>query len=154
MIESTGQLLAISVSTRKGVRKTNVGQANIIADWGLEGDVHAGKWHRQVSILAIDSIATMRDLGADVGPGDFAENLTLGGIDIPHCSVGDRIRCGEVLLEVTQIGKECHHRCAIYRQVGDCVMPREGIFARVIEGGRLEVGMAVDYSRRLVESAA
>jgi molybdopterin adenylyltransferase len=130
------KIIAVSVSATTGVKKDNVPQARIIENFGLEGDAHAGDWHRQVSLLALESIEKMRCRGLDLKPGDFAENLTTRGIDIPHLPVGTRLAVGpEVVLEVTQIGKACHHGCAIKQAVGDCVMPREGIFARVLKGG-------------------
>ncbi len=144
MNNESGIITAISVSKRKGVAKTNVEEAELIAEWGIEGDAHAGKWHRQVSLLAEESIEKMRQLGVDVSAGDFAENLTLTGLDVPHFVVGDRLCCGDAELEVTQIGKECHSRCAIYFAVGDCVMPKEGVFAKVIRGGTLKPGMKVE----------
>jgi MOSC domain-containing protein YiiM len=131
---------AVSISTRKGVPKTNVPTALLVPDWGIEGDAHAGRWHRQVSLLAVESIEKMRAKGLDVGPGAFAENITTEFIDIPHLQVGDRIRIAEAELEITQIGKECHSRCAIFKAAGDCVMPREGIFGRVVVGGLIRVG--------------
>ena len=140
----TGRIVAISISTEKGVPKTNVPSAVLVENWGLHGDAHAGAWHRQVSLLAEESIAAMRAKGADVHPGNFAENLTTTGIDIAARRVGDRLRIGAALLEVTQIGKECHAHCAIYQQIGDCVMPREGIFARVLDGGEVRVGDTIE----------
>ena len=138
-----GTIVALSVSKRKGMRKANVPAAVFIEQWGIEGDAHAADWHRQVSLLAIESIRTMQAKGLTVGPGDFAENVTTEWIDLPHLQIGERIQLGAVLLEITQIGKECHTRCAIYRQAGDCVMPREGVFARVLRGGVVTVGEAV-----------
>ena len=130
------RIVAVSTSATKGVKKDNVTEAKVLVNFGLEGDAHAGDWHRQVSLLAVESIDKMRQRGLDLKPGDFAENLTTQGIDIPHLPVGTRLRLGkEVELEVTQIGKACHHGCAIKQAVGDCVMPREGIFARVVRGG-------------------
>jgi len=127
------------------MRKINVEKAVVKADYGIEGDAHAGDWHRQGSLLASESIAKMQAKGLDVSPGDFAENLTTEGIDLLALPVGARLRVGrEALLEVTQIGKECHSRCAIYYQAGDCVMPREGIFARVLAGGTIVPGDTVD----------
>ncbi len=140
----TGELVAVSLSETKGVRKTNTGSALLKPEWGIEGDAHAGPWHRQVSLLAQESIDKMRAMGLDVSAGDFAENLTTVGINVPGLTVGDRVRVGdEVELEVTQIGKECHARCAIYYQAGDCVMPKEGVFARVLKGGEVKPGDAV-----------
>jgi MOSC domain-containing protein YiiM len=112
-------------------------------NYGIEGDAHAGDWHRQVSLLAQESIDKMRALGLDVTTGDFAENITTSGIDLVSLPIGSRLTMGDVLLEVTQIGKECHTRCAIYYQAGDCVMPREGIFARVLRGGRITPGCVI-----------
>jgi len=138
-------VLAVSVSEKKGMRKTNVERANVIEDFGIEGDAHASSdWHRQVSLLAIESIDKMRKAGLDVGPGDFAENITTEGIDLVSLPIGARLRIGEVVGEVSQIGKECHDRCAIYRQAGDCVMPREGIFIKVVKGGAIAPGDEVE----------
>jgi molybdopterin adenylyltransferase len=140
-----GRIVAVCTSINKGERKTNVGKGRLTVDHGLEGDAHAGPWHRQVSLLAMESIRKMQDKGLDVGPGDFAENLTTEGIDLPALAVGTRLRIGERARgEVTQIGKECHERCAIYYQAGDCVMPREGIFIRVLEEGEVKVGDAIE----------
>lgn len=131
-----GRVVAVSISATTGVRKENVARATVVVNHGLAGDAHAGEWHRQVSLLAQESIDKMRQQGLDLQPGDFAENITTTGLDIPHLPVGTRLRVGrEVELEVTQIGKACHHGCAIKQAVGDCVMPREGIFARVLRGG-------------------
>ena len=138
-----GKIVALSISEQRGTPKTNVEQVCLIANYGIDGDAHAGDWHRQVSLLAVESIATMREKGADVHPGNFAENITTAGIDIPRLRIGDRLILGNTELEITQIGKECHAHCEIYRQIGDCVMPREGIFARVLTGGELRVGDAV-----------
>jgi len=135
---------AVCVSSEKGTRKRNVDRGVLVLGHGLEGDAHAGDWHRQVSLLAIESIDKMRAKGLDVGPGDFAENLTTRGLDLPSLPIGSLLAVGgqspPPLLEVTQIGKECHTRCAIFYQAGDCVMPREGIFARVLRGGPVAVG--------------
>jgi len=133
-------LVATCISKNKGERKTPVDQVELRPEHGIVGDAHAGDWHRQVSLLARESIAKMQALGLDVDKGDFAENLTTDGIDLVNLPVGTRLQIGAALLEVTQIGKECHNRCAIYYQAGDCVMPKEGIFARVIEGGVVKPG--------------
>jgi len=130
-------LLSINVSTAVGVPKTPVGRAVLRENHGIEGDAHAGEWHRQVSLLADEDIETMRGRGVDLPPGIFAENLTTRGIDLSRLPVGSRLRVGPALLEVTQIGKECHQGCAIRQAVGDCVMPRRGVFARVLEGGEI-----------------
>ncbi|MGI6285745.1 hypothetical protein MHOCP_21200 [Moorella humiferrea] len=140
-----GRIVAVCVSANKGERKKNIGRGMLIANHGLEGDAHAGPWHRQVSLLAMESIAKMQAKGLKVGPGDFAENLTTEGIDLVSLPVGTKLKIGDrVLTEVTQIGKECHSRCAIYRQAGDCVMPREGIFVAVLEGGPVQVGDPIE----------
>jgi molybdopterin adenylyltransferase len=135
------EIIAVCTSPEKGQRKKNVGESLLIKNQGLEDDAHAGFAHRQVSLLAEESIAKMVAKGLEVGPGDFAENLTTRGIDLVSLPIGTRLAAGrETVLRVTQIGKECHNRCAIYYQAGDCVMPREGIFAEVLTGGKLAVG--------------
>jgi len=138
-----GTVLAVCTSERKGVRKRNINQAELRPDWGIVGDAHAANWHRQVSLLAWESIEKMRDLGLNVNAGSFAENITTRGLSLVDLPVGTRLRLGEALVEVTQIGKVCHERCAIYTQAGDCVMPREGIFVKVHHGGQVRVGDAV-----------
>lgn len=135
-----GEIVAVCISTAKGERKTPVAKVLLRENHGIVDDAHAGDWHRQISLLAKESIDKMRAMGLDVDTGDFAENLTTLGIDLPALPIGSRLRIGEVLLEVTQIGKECHTRCAIYHQAGDCVMPKEGIFARVLSGGEITPG--------------
>lgn len=142
-----GQMVAISVSEQKGTRKHNVKEAHLLIDHGIEGDAHAGEGHRQVSLLATESIEKMVSQGLEVGPGDFAENLTTRGIDLLRLPVGTRLALGkekEVLVEVTQIGKECHSRCAIYYLAGDCVMPKEGIFVKVLKGGKILPGDPIE----------
>lgn len=133
-------IISINTSHAKGERKTPVEAAELRVGHGVVGDGHAGDWHRQVSLLALESIESMRVKGLDVRPGDFAENITTEGINLPSLPLGTRIRLGAALVEVTQIGKECHDRCEIFRQAGDCVMPREGVFARVLEGGSIHDG--------------
>jgi len=136
-----GKVLAVNVSEEKGTKKTNVQSCALLKDFGLKGDAHAGPWHRQVSLLANESIDKMKAMGLKVGYGDFAENITTEGVDLVHLPIGTTIRVGNsVLLRVTQIGKECHERCAIYYQVGDCVMPKEGIFAEVLSEGEVKAG--------------
>ena len=138
---AAGRVAAVSVSDRKGVKKTNVPQARVLKEHGLEGDAHAGDWHRQVSLLGRESIEKMRALGVDVVPGDFAENITTEGLDVPGLPVGTRIRVGrDVVLELTQIGKACHTGCAIMKAVGKCVMPTEGVFFRVLVEGVVTPG--------------
>ena len=133
-------VIAVCISEHKGERKKPVPEVELRPNHGIIGDGHAGDWHRQVSLLAQESIDKMRALGLDVDAGDFAENITTSGIDLVSLPVGTRLRVGRTLLEVTQIGKECHTRCTIYYQAGDCVMPKEGIFARVISGGTIRPG--------------
>jgi MOSC domain-containing protein YiiM len=140
MAKQGGRIVAVSVSSEKGVPKTNVEGGLLVAEHGLRGDAHAGPWHRQVSFLAVESIAKMRDKGADVHPGSFAENITTEGIDFGQVAVGDQVVIGDALLEITQLGKECHARCAIFHLVGDCVMPKEGVFAKVLRGGMVQAG--------------
>jgi len=137
-----GRIVSINISARKGERKTPVSEAILREGFGIETDAHASTtWHRQVSLLALESIEKMRKMGLKVGPGDFAENLTTEGIDLVSLPIGSRLSMGGgVEAEVTQIGKVCHDRCAIYEQAGDCVMPREGIFVRILKGGHLRAG--------------
>jgi MOSC domain-containing protein YiiM len=139
-----GKIVAVCTSEKTGTRKANVGSALVRINWGIEGDAHAGEWHRQVSLLAIESIDKMRAQGLEVGPGDFAENITTEGLVLYELPIGTRIKMGETLAEVTQIGKVCHDRCAIYEQAGDCVMPREGIFVRILQGGQVNVGDEIE----------
>jgi len=136
-----GKIVAVCTSERKGMRKKNVGEGILKVNFGLEGDAHGGDWHRMVSLLAMESIKTMQDKGLKVGPGDFAENLTTEGLELFTLPIGTKLKIGETSIgEVTQIGKECHTKCAIFYQAGDCVMPKEGIFIRLLEGGTVRVG--------------
>lgn len=135
------RVIAINISEKKGVPKVTVPEGNLIAEFGLEGDAHGGKWHRQVSLLGVESIDKMKAVGVQgLCTGKFAENLTTEGIVLYDLPVGTQLRIGETLQEVTQIGKECHQKCAIYHTVGDCVMPKEGIFTRVLKGGVIRAG--------------
>ncbi len=136
------RIVAVCSSEKKGQRKKAIEEGILRKEYGLVGDAHAdSSWHRQVSMLALASIEKIRALGADVGPGDFAENLTIEGMELFTLPIGTRFSVGEdIILEMTQIGKECHDRCAIFKQVGTCVMPIEGIFTRVIKGGRVRSG--------------
>ena len=139
-----GRILAVSLSDQKGVSKHNIPAGRLVADHGLEGDAHAGSG-RQVSLLAQESIDKMIALGAAVSAGDFAENLTVTGLEVMRLPIGARLKVGpEAILEITQIGKACHKGCAIREQVGDCVMPREGVFARVLKGGEVKPGDLIE----------
>lgn len=135
-----GRIEAICISTARGTQKRPVGSAEFVADWGIRGDAHGGHWHRQVSLLSADRIDAFRARGAQVENGAFGENLVVRGFDFSAFPVGTLFKSGDVLLELTQIGKECHQHCAIYQAVGDCIMPREGVFARVIRGGIVRTG--------------
>ena len=138
-----GTLLAVCRSEKRGTKKTPQESVRLVPDYGIEDDAHAGHWHRQVSLLAAEKIREFRERGGDISFGDFGENLVTGGIDLAALPVGTGIRIGTALLEVSQIGKACHSHCAIYERVGDCIMPREGIFAVVKEGGTIQPGDAV-----------
>ncbi len=135
-----GKVMAVCISEKKGTQKKNVHEALFIEDFGLENDAHAGKWHRQVSLLSYEKIQDFKKKGAPVENGAFGENLIVSGIDFKNLPVGTRFQSGDVVLEMTQIGKECHSGCEIYKIMGDCIMPREGVFARVIRGGRIREG--------------
>ena len=143
-----GTVVAVCRSEKKGQKKKDVGQGFLKEGQGLLEDAHGGDWHRMLSLLALESINSMREKGLDVGPGDFAENITTRGIELASLPIGTRMKVGEALVEVTQIGKECHDRCAIYYQAGDCVMPREGIFARVLESGPVKTGDLIRINPR------
>ena len=135
------RIVGVAISKEKGVRKSQVPEISLKKDWGVLEDAHASPGHRQVSLLALESIEKMRRKGLEVGPGDFAENITTSGLDLPSFPIGTHLHVGEtVLLRITQIGKECHSRCQIHYAAGDCVMPREGIFAIVLRGGKIRPG--------------
>lgn len=135
-----GKIMAVCISEQRGTQKTNIGRGELIKNFGLKGDAHAGSWHRQISLLCYERVEEFRARGVKVDDGAFGENLLVAGIDFKTLPVGTLLRCNGVLLEVTQIGKQCHSHCAIYQQVGDCIMPREGVFARVLKGGGISVG--------------
>ena len=143
-----GTVKAICISDRRGIQKSYVEEAFFRKDWGIEGDAHAGTWHRQVSLLSCERIEEFRARGADVQPGAFGENLIVSGFDFRNLPVGTVFRCGEVLLEMTQIGKECHTHCQIYQKMGECIMPTQGVFARVLHEGTIHAGdeMSIDES--------
>ncbi len=139
-----GKVIATCISTKRGVQKERVPQITLVKGYGIEGDAHAGDWHRQVSLLALEKIEDFRAKGAEVDFGAFGENIVMQGYDLRALPVGTRFRIRESLLELTQIGKECHTHCAIYHQVGDCIMPREGVFTKVLEGGTVQPGDEVE----------
>ena len=142
------KIVSIAMSKKKGTPKVQVEKASLLENHGLEGDAHAGPWHRQVSFLAAESIEQTRKKGLDVGFGDFAENIATSGIDWQDIPVGTRVNLGDsALVEITQKGKECHNKCAIYYLAGDCIMPREGIFGRVLKGGEVRCGEPVRIFR-------
>ncbi len=141
MATTKGRIKAISISEKRGTQKPNVPEAELKIDFGIVGDAHAANWHRQVSLLAVESIDKMIAKGAKVSPGNFAENITTEGMELFKLSVGSKLKLGKcVELEITQFGKKCHSRCEIFEQVGDCIMPREGVFAKVTAPGRIKVG--------------
>ena len=135
-----GKVVAVCSSEKKGTRKTDIGDCEVIENFRLKGDAHGGTWHRQVSLLSYEKIEEFRKRGAQVEFGDFGENLVVEGLDFRSFPVGTRLYCKNVILEITQIGKECHHGCRIFQKMGDCIMPREGVFARVIRGGEIRMG--------------
>ena len=135
-----GKVMALCISEKRGTQKVNVEEGKFIENFGIENDAHAGNWHRQVSLISYEQIEDFKARGGDVHPGAFGENLIVKGFDFKNMPVGTVFRCNDVELEMTQIGKKCHHHCQIYEQVGDCIMPREGVFARVIKGGTIKVG--------------
>ena len=143
-VGAKGRVISVNLSEKKTVRKQRFERGTLVLDRGFEGDAHAGDWHRQVSLLSIESINSMNDKGLDVGPGDFAENITTEGVDVMTLPVGSKVRVGDCMLEVSQVGKVCHNKCAIFYQAGDCVMPREGVFVVVRTAGDIAVGDEVE----------
>lgn len=135
-----GKVMAVCISEQKGTQKVNVHEAKVIEDFGIEKDAHAGKWHRQVSLLSYEKIEEFKARGAEVEDGAFGENLIVSGFDFKTLPIGTKFACNDVILELTQIGKQCHSGCAIYKVMGDCIMPREGVFTRVIRGGMIREG--------------
>ena len=135
-----GVIKGICISEYKGTQKHEVLEAELVCDWGIKGDAHAGKWHRQVSLLGFEQIEDFRARGADVAFGAFGENLIVEGFHLRELPIGTIFQIGDVVLEMTQIGKECHSHCEIYKKMGDCIMPREGVFAKVLNGGMIKKG--------------
>ena len=143
-----GKLVGICISEKRGTQKKPVRKAEIVKGWGMKGDAHGGNWHRQVSLLSREKIDAFRKMGADVAEGAFGENLIVEGFDLKKLPVGSRFRIGNVTLELTQIGKECHSHCQIYQKMGDCIMPREGVFTEVITGGCIQEGDVIELIER------
>ncbi len=139
-----GTVVGICISEEKGTAKHEVQEVELVEDWGIEGDAHAGNWHRQVSLLPHESVEAFKARGADVALGSFGENLVVSGYDLKTLPLGTRFYINDVILELTQVGKQCHSHCAIYEQMGDCIMPREGVFTRVIHGGTVERGATIE----------
>jgi len=135
-----GKVIAICISEKRGIQKTNIHEAKFIENFGIENDAHAGDWHRQISLLSYDKIKEFNEKGAGVIDGAFGENLVVEGFDFKQLPVGTKFSCNDVLLEMTQIGKECHTHCEIYKKMGECIMPKEGVFARVLHGGVIKEG--------------
>jgi len=142
-----GRIVSLNISTTKGTGKIPVETIKVRPDHGMEGDAHAADWHRQISLLDQESINKMRAKGHDLKPGAFAENITTEGLDLVNLPIGTRLVSDEVELEITQIGKKCHSKCNIFHTVGDCVMPKEGVFAKVINGGTLRIGAQLDIKK-------
>ena len=143
-----GKLRAICISEKRGTEKTEVPEAEIKKEWGICNDAHGGNWHRQISLLSGEKIDEFRSRGADIANGAFGENLIIEGYDLRALPVGTRFRIGEVLLELTQIGKECHSHCEIFKRMGECIMPREGVFAVVLHGGTIHKGDAIEIETK------
>ena len=139
-----GKVVGICISEKRGTKKTPLPEADIVEGWGIERDAHGGNWHRQVSLLPYEKIEAFRERGAEVAQGDFGENIIVQGIDLKNLPLGARININKAVLELTQVGKECHSHCEIYQSMGDCIMPREGVFARVVAGGHIRVGDRVE----------
>lgn len=140
-----GKIIAVCTSPEKGMIKHDVREGLLLEELGIEGDAHAGFMHRQVSLIAVEDIRTMMEKLPDLVPGSFAENLTTEGFDLSALKVGDRLKVGETILEVSQIGKECHTKCEVFRKTGDCIMPKKGIFTRVIKGGKVKTGDTIRF---------
>lgn len=139
-----GTIKAVCTSDIKGIQKSETSSVTLRPEHGIEGDAHAGAWHRQVSLLSFEKIEEFKEKGADVINGSFGENIIVEGFDLKSLPIGTQFRSGDVVLELTQIGKECHAHCAIYHKMGDCIMPREGVFCKVLEGGTITVGDEIE----------
>lgn len=140
-----GRVISINISNSKGKSKSPVNEAIVIENWGIKGDAHGGShWHRQISLLAVESMEKMRNNGLRLSYGDFAENITTEGINLSEIELGEHLKIGEVIIEITQHGKRCHGKCNVFKTIGDCIMPKEGVFARVIKGGLIKVGDEIE----------
>ena len=139
-MDNMGIIKAVCISEKRGTQKINIKEASFIKDFGIENDAHAGNWHRQVSLISYEKIEAFNARGAEVEDGAFGENLIVEGFNFRELPVGTRFQCNEVLLELTQIGKECHSHCQIYDKMGECIMPKEGVFAKVLQGGTIKIG--------------
>ena len=139
-----GKIMAICISEKRGTQKKSIKKAGLIKDFGINGDAHAGKWHRQVSLLSYETIEEFKSRGADIIDGAFGENLVVKGINLKDINIGDKLKCNDVILEITQKGKECHSHCEIYKKMGECIMPTNGVFAVVNNGGIIEEGDEID----------
>ena len=146
------EIVSINISSKKGMMKDPIPEAVLVPEHGINGDVHAGNWHRQISLLAQESVDKMQAMGLTLSPGNFAENITTRGLELYTLPVGTQLTLGECLVEVTQIGKECHHHCEIYHKVGMCVMPTEGIFVKVLKGGSIRPGDAIEIVHKPQEA--
>lgn len=135
-----GKVIAVCISEKRGTQKKNINHADFIEDYGIKGDAHAGNWHRQVSLLSFEKAEEFKKNGADIQEGAFGENLLVSGIDFASLNIGDTLKCNDVILNITQIGKECHNECEIFKKMGRCIMPTNGVFARVVKGGTINIG--------------
>lgn len=139
-----GKIKAVCISEKKGTDKKNIHECEIVEGFGLKNDAHGGNWHRQISLLSYEKIEDFKKRGGEVIDGSFGENLIVSGLDLVNIPIGTRLKINDIVLEVTQIGKECHSHCEIFKKVGDCIMPREGIFAKVISGGIIKEGDIIE----------
>lgn len=147
-----GKIMAICISEKRGTQKKRTEKANFIKDFGIENDAHAGKWHRQVSLLSYEKIEDFKAKGAEVNDGAFGENVIVQGFNLKDLLIGSLLTCGNITLEITQIGKECHAHCEIYKKMGECIMPTNGVFAKVIEGGQMKIGDEIEITSSIVEN--
>ncbi|WP_252226770.1 MULTISPECIES: MOSC domain-containing protein [unclassified Clostridium] len=147
-----GKIMAICISEKRGTQKKRIEKANLVKDFGIENDAHAGKWHRQVSLLSYEKIEDFKAKGAEVNDGAFGENVIVQGFNLKDLPIGSLLTCGNIKLEITQIGKECHAHCEIYKKMGECIMPTNGVFAKVIEGGQMKIGDEIEIASSIVEN--